>query len=181
MIHPPGAAQPQWQSPDGLMEAGTTRVNAWEVGYINLGPRLLMGEDLQGMIQFLQVIPVDKPLLLLSNCPGFALSPVAEAEGLVFTAGAYRALLQERKAAGGLIFSYLEDIAVGGVYLMHGLVAQCRAAAEGTQFFDTVPSRPAVPLSQALDRGLLDEILPEGTLEPWLTTLLSKHNTKAEP
>jgi len=177
MIAPPGsvhsAVQTLWQSPDGLMAAGEAQLSQWRYGFASLGPRLLTHEDIQGLVEAVKAIPVEKPLLLLSNCPGFALSPEEEAEGMVFTAGAYRALQQERKASGGLILSYIEQIAVGGVYLMHGLSAQYRAVEENTVFYDTVPSRPPVPLAKAQAKGLLDEILPAEKLESWLTKRLA--------
>jgi|GEM_PF-2119762 len=180
MIAPPGTRQISWQSSDGLMETGTAQLAKQTYGYISLGPRPINGMDIQSCIQFLGGLPVAHPLLLLSNCPGFALSIEDEQQGLVFKAGNYRAVQQQRKDTGGLILSYVEEIAVGGIYLMHGLSAQYRVAADNTVFYDTVPSRPPVPLQQAKARGLLDEIIPTGTLELWLTTLLSKHSRLAE-
>jgi len=180
MIAPPGTRQMNWQSSDGFMETGTAILAKQTYGYISLGPRPIIGRDIQSCIQFLEGLPVVHPLLLLSNCPGFALSEEEERQGLVFEAGNYRAVQQQRKDTGGLILSYVEEIAVGGIYLMHGLSAQYRVAAENTIFYDTVPSRPPVPLQQVKARGLLDEIVPLGTLELWLTTLLSKHNRLTE-
>jgi hypothetical protein len=156
MITPPGVRQNHWQSLDALMETGTSTLAGQTYGYINLGPRSL------------------------SNCPGFSLSEEEEQQGLVFEAGHYRSLQQQRKEEGGLILSYLEEIAVGGIYLMHGLSAQYRVAAENTVFYDTVPSRPPVPLHQVETRGLLDEIIPIGTLELWLTTTLNKYSRSTE-
>ena len=176
MIAPPGGSQILWQSPDALMAVGQAQLHHWSYGYVSLGPRLLSLADLQGVIQALKALAEAYPLLLLSNCPGFALSPSEEAQGLVFQAGAYRAWQQARKAREGLSLSYLEQIAVGGVYLMHGLSAQHRAAVEDTLFYDTVPSRPPVPLAQAQAKGLVDEILPEGKLENWVATIFSQHH-----
>jgi hypothetical protein len=180
MIEPPGVRRKHWQSPDGMVEAGEAQVGDFTYAYLNLGPRLASCADIQALIQFLKETSTARPLLLLSSCPGFELSLSEEAEGLVFYAGAYRALLQERKASGGLILSYIEQIAVGGVYLMHGLAAQHRAAAEGTLFYDTVPSRPPVTLAQAQARGLLDQIIPQHLLESWLLAAVEQHGAPTQ-
>lgn len=177
MIAPPGTYQIAWQSPDGLMAVGQATLQGQGYAYINLGSRLLDLRDLQAVTPFLKAFPIELPLVLFSNCPGFTLSAEAEAQGLVFYAGEYRALQQQRKAQGGLIISYLEDIAVGGVYLMHGLSAQHRLACENTEFHDTIPSQPAIPLDEVLDKGLVDEILPVGHFENRLVQLLAPLST----
>lgn len=180
MIDPTGAQRKHWQSPDGMMEAGEAQVGELTYTYLNLGPRPVRSADIQALSRFLKETPIEWPLLLHSSCPGFELSLSEEAEGLVFYAGAYRALQQERKALGGLILSYIEQIAVGGVYLMHGLSAQYRAAAEDTLFYDTVPSRPPVTLAQAQARGLLDQIIPQHSLESWLLAAVAQHGAPAQ-
>jgi hypothetical protein len=173
MIAVPGVQQTLWQSPDGLIAAGSAEAGGLPYHYINLGPREIGCADIQGVSLALSAAKPNAPLLLLSCCPGFVVSSSEEAQGMVFYAGAYRALLQQRKASGGLILSYTAQILVGGIYLMQGLCAQHRAAAEGTRFYDTLPNHPPVPLAQAQARGLLDEIISPKSLESWLLARLA--------
>jgi hypothetical protein len=181
MIAPPGNRLRRWQSPDHLVEAGEASLNGFTYAYASLGPRPIGVSDVKLLIHVLKSLPERLPLVLLSCCPGFTLSSTEETQGLVFYAGAYRALQQQRKANGGLILSYAAQVAVGGIYLMHGLAAQRRAAAEGTVFYDTVPSRPAVALAQAQARGLLDAIIPPSALESWITAELAESGPQSQP
>jgi hypothetical protein len=163
-----------WQSPDQHMEAGFIRRDECPAYYASLGPRAVTLQDIQAFIQILEQLEHDWPLLLLSNCPGFASLDTGEANGLVFYAGHYRALQQQHKQQGRLLLSYLYEVAVGGTYLMHGLSAQHRAAAPDTRFHDTVPAYPTVPLPQVLERGLIDAIIPLAEFPQWLSACLSK-------
>lgn len=164
--------EPVWQSADGLMEAGNARLSTIPLQYSSLGDRLLTLADIQGLLGFFKHLDPARPLLLISCCPGFSATPEEEAGGLVFQAGELRRCQQIFKQHGGRIVSMLHRMAVGGVYLMHGLSAQQRLALEDTVFHDTVPSRPAVPLHRALERGLLNEIVPAENLLPRLKALL---------
>jgi hypothetical protein len=156
-----------WKSPDGIMQAGAAQIAEVRFYYSLLGERLVNRDDVQGLIEFMERIDPNFPLLLLSNCPGFDETPVTEGKSLVVLAGRYRHLQQMFKRQGR-IFSYIYDVAVGGVYLMHGMSAQFRAAAPNTIFHDTVPNRPPVPLADALGKGLLDVILPPEAFPEWI-------------
>jgi acetyl-CoA carboxylase beta subunit len=131
-------------------------------------------QDIIGLIGFMGSLKQGYPLLLLSACPGFVMCHHEEADGLVFYAGQYRALQQQQKQNGRLTLSMIRNIAVGGTYLMHGLVAQNRIAMPGTQFYDTVRTRSPVPLAQVLARGLIDAIVPEEQLSDWLYQTLAQ-------
>jgi hypothetical protein len=163
---------PVRQSEDGLMEAGTALFSGIPLQYSLLGGRLLTLEDIEGLLGFFRQLDPARPLLLISSCPGFSATSEEEAEGLVFQAGELRRCQQVFKQHGGRMVSVLHRMAVGGVYLMHGLSAQRRLALEDTVFHDTVPSRLPVPLHQALERGLLDEIVPAEHLRIRLKALL---------
>jgi hypothetical protein len=170
-----------WQSADSQidqqMEAGLVR-DIVSYDYISLGHRPVTLADIQAILQVLeQLDEPDKsrePLLLLSCCPGFVPSPTDEADGLVFYASQYRVWQQRQKQQGRLLLSYIHQVAVGGTYLMHGLSAQHRAASPDTQFHDTVPAYPAVPLQAVLEQGLIDTIIPLAEFPRWLTYCLSQ-------
>ncbi len=169
-----GERTPLWQSRDGLVGAGRMRLSGHEVYYSHLGPRALQLFDVQELIRGFESMTESLPLLLLSECPGFEPSLQAEEAGLVFVAGRLRALQEERKQAGLRLISVAHEVAVGGVYLMHGLSASFRAVTPGTQFYDTIPERPPVPLPQVLGRKLIDAIVPETVLSAWIRACLEK-------
>lgn len=157
-----------WQSPDGMMETGLCTVGRHSIYYASLGNRPVSLADIKACILFMESLTQPYPLLLMSNCPGFELSPTAEAQGLVFFAGHYRALQQQHRQAGRLIISYAYRMAVGGTYLMHGLSASIKALAPDTVFHDTVSSRPPVPIAQVIARGLADEAVTIEDFPIWL-------------
>ncbi len=176
MILPSPLRSIQWQSPDGLMEAGLCHMKNYPFYYASLGNRPILLTDIQALIRFLEntlETAQPRPLLLLSCCPGFAALPEEEGQGLVAYAGQYRALQQCYKQTGRQILSYIHQIAVGGTYLMHGLSATRKAADPQTVLYDTIPSRPPVALSDAINRGLVDKTVSQGNLMDWLETQLS--------
>lgn len=176
MILPPPLRSIHWQSPDGLMEAGLYQSETIPFYYASLGNRPVQLGDIQALIRVLEAMLRNSsgyPLLLLSCCPGFAALSEEEAQGLVIYAGQYRALQQRYKESKGPILSYIHQIAVGGTYLMHGLSATHKAADPDTIFHDSVPSRPLVALSDALSRGLIDEICPQADWMNWLESRLA--------
>ncbi len=150
------------------MHAGTARLtmNGPLFQYAWLGSRPVALDDVQGMLRFAEQADTGLPLLLGASCKGFAVCPQAERDGVVFYAGAYRRQLETLKHQGIQLVSLLAGTAVGGTYLMHGLVAPIRLAMDGTAFYDTVYPGRCVALEAAQNQGLVTRIvLPEELME----------------
>lgn len=164
-----------WHSEDGAMHTGFGRAGERPFAWCALERRAVTLGDVRRLCAFMQELidgPLGRPLLLYSSSSGFETNPEAEAQGLVFAAGRLRALYETYKHSHGPVLSVLDELAVGGVYLMHGLNAHIRVATPGTRFYDTVPTEEPVPLAQVLKRGLIDDLVPARALPGWLETTL---------
>lgn len=174
-----------WASPDALVRAGEAQLNNKPVWYAWMGKRPVSLSDIDGLLRFMKerVIPTKKkkPLLLLSNCPGFAPDVLAEERGLVFFVGHYRRCQQEWRDAGNTIISAIDDVAVGGVYLIHGMAASTRLATPQTRFYGALPPEVSEAagfgvkldtLDKALEIGLVTGIVERPAMKDALATAL---------
>jgi len=175
-----------WTSPDGMVRAGEAELKGKPVWYGFLGKRPVSLRDIDGLLQFMKerVMPANtkKPLLLLSCCPGFAPDVLAEERGLVFFVGHYRRCQQEWRDAGNKIISAIDDVAVGGTYLFHGMSAPTRLATPQTRFYGALPPEVAEAagfgvkldtLDKALEIGLVTRIVERPALKDALSAAFS--------
>lgn len=171
------SASDYWTSPDTMVRAGEAELKGKPVWYAFLGKRPVSLKDIDGLLQFMKekVMPsaIKKPLLLLSSCPGFAPDVLSEERGLVFFVGHYRRCQQEWRDAGNTIISAIDEVAVGGTYLFHGMSAAMRLATPQTKFYGTLPPEVAEKagfgvkldtLDKALEIGLVTRIVERGAL-----------------
>ncbi len=180
-----------WKSEDDLVMAGSGMLGGeLAVDFAWLGGREIGMSDLQGLCGFLAGLepqPGGKPLLLLSETPGFRPDPAYEAAGMILDAGRYRRLQQEFRDRGGRLVAVAHRIVVGGTFMVHGLAAPHRLVTQGSVIYGALPPSAtqtvlgedvavAPPggqsLQQAISLGLFTEAVPLDGLVNRLKSLL---------
>lgn len=182
----------EWQSEDGCVMAGSGMLDGnLPVDFAWLGEREIDISDIRGLNGFMvgrAPRPQGKPLLLLSETPGFRADPADEADGVILEVGRYRRFQQLFRDGGGFLVAVAHRMVVGGTFMAHGLAASQRLVTSGSVIYGALPpsaaqavlgedkasgSAEGQSLRDALAMGLFTEILSPGELPVRLKTLLA--------
>lgn len=116
------------------------------------------------------------PVLLETHQAAMPQLKPPEEQEWVLAAGAYRQAQEVFKARGGVLFSMVHGVLIGGVYLVHGLGASHRWIDAGAEVYPALPAeayqrvtrRPyphPVTASKALDAGLVTAVMEAGRFD----------------